>query len=43
MPTLTENIRPIAEQISALRITIRISIALSQGDQQLSYEELEVT
>jgi len=41
MQTLTANIRPISEQISEIRDNYAHSIALSYGDRQLSYEELD--
>ena len=41
MPTLTANIQPVAEQISDVRDNYPHSIALSYGDRQLSYEELD--
>jgi hypothetical protein len=40
MQTVTEEFRPVTEQISGLGETYPHSIALSYGDQQLSYEEL---
>jgi len=41
MQTLTANVHPVAEQISELRDKDPHSIALSYGDQQLSYVELD--
>jgi amino acid adenylation domain-containing protein len=40
MPTLTVNLRPVPEQISELRSSCAHSTALSCGDQQLTYEDL---
>jgi amino acid adenylation domain-containing protein len=40
MQTLPGDFRPVTEQISALRDSCPYSIALSGGDQQLSYQEL---
>jgi len=39
--SLTANLRPIPEQISELRNDCPLSIALSHGDRQLSFEELD--
>ena len=41
MQTVTGDVRPVPEQISDLRDTSPHSIALSYGDRQLSYEELD--
>jgi hypothetical protein len=38
MQTVTGQVRPVPEQISELRDNCPHSIALSYGDQQLSYE-----
>src|SRR6202453_3427213 len=40
MHTLARDVRPVTEQISELRDSCPHSIALSCGDQQLSYQEL---
>ena len=41
MQTVTGDVRPVPEQISELRDNYPHSIALSYGDRQLSYEELD--
>jgi amino acid adenylation domain-containing protein len=41
MQTLTANIRPVPEQIAELRDNYPKAIALSHGDQQMTYEELD--
>ena len=41
MQTVTGQVRPVPEQISELRHSCPHSIALSYGDQQQSYEELD--
>src|SRR5271154_2858509 len=41
MLSLTANVRPVPEQISELKNEYPRSIALSHGDRQLSFEELD--